>query len=91
MEEIRLRTGEYVHIYPNPSKDYISVNAHVNNPSNIQMSIFDMQGKLIWTHSYKDGAGYFNKKINIGKLVSGMYILKFQDNGRVIPKKFIVK
>ncbi len=68
-------------VYPNPSKDYISVKSEAINIEKID--IFDSNGKLISTHS-KDF-----EKINIENLSEGSYFLKIND--KITANKIIKK
>jgi Secretion system C-terminal sorting domain len=68
-------------VYPNPSKDYISVKSEAINIEKID--IFDSNGKLISTHN-KDF-----EKINIENLSEGFYSLKIND--KITANKIIKK
>lgn len=89
-EEPSIETGEHVKIYPNPSDNYIIVDANLHD-SKVQMSILDIQGKAVWAQSYENREGHFNEKVNVNNLPSGIYILKIFEKGHVTTKKFTVK
>lgn len=67
-------------IYPNPSKDYISINSTVNIST---YSIFTVDGNILYTNT-------FSNMIKIQELIDGIYILKLQtENGEFIYHRFI--
>jgi len=54
-------------VYPNPAKDFISIK---NLKSDVDLEIYDMQGKLVKREKYK------NSQFSIKNLSKGIYILK---------------
>jgi PQQ-dependent dehydrogenase (s-GDH family) len=76
-------------IFPNPAKDTFKVNFAQGNNSDVNISIIDMQGKLVKTITN----AYQNENINIAELSNGIYFLKTtKDNfNGARTKKLIVK
>lgn len=73
-----------VSIYPNPAKDFITIQD--NDIKNISIKIFDMTGKLVLTTESSDS------KINISKLATGNYVGTYRNkNGELKSFKFIKK
>ena len=56
-----------IQIYPNPAKDFISIE---NLKNDTDLEIYDMQGKLIKREKYN------NSQISLKNLVKGVYIIK---------------
>lgn len=65
-------------VYPNPviggMLNYTLLNAAVN--TNLQLQLFDTEGRLVKTIFTITGSGYFS----VAELAPGTYILKMTDN-----------
>lgn len=73
-------------IYPNPSKEFVTIDVNSNTIEISNVSILDFQGRIII-----EKRANFNK-INISKLAKGIYFLKLKtDNNLSITKKLIVE
>jgi uncharacterized delta-60 repeat protein len=70
-------------ISPNPANDLVNIN---NIPDGSTVTVIDMTGKLISTFKNTNN----NSSISTTNLVSGIYILKIENNGSVAHKKLIV-
>lgn len=57
-------------IYPNPANDFIQVKLSTNNPTNYSVTLIDVAGSKVLTHSL------VNDKIDISVLNSGMYFVR---------------
>lgn len=66
-------------IYPNPTKDYI---IHQGNTLYQLYEIYSISGKLI-------KSGNFDKSINVQKLKSGIYFIKYVSDGKQSVHKFM--
>lgn len=65
-------------ISPNPASDKLYIS---NFPSNATLTITDMTGRIISTHS--------SSEIKVSELPSGVYILQIQNTDETITKKFV--
>lgn len=74
-------------IYPNPSNDFIEVKLNINDPTMYSVTINDVEGKEVLTHSLA------NNKIDISVLNSGMYFIKLINTktGNVVGSGKFVK
>lgn len=75
-------TNSDVLFFPNPTKDFISINANLKIDN---IEIFDMNGKIVSDYLV-DG-----NKINLKNLNDGVYLIKAYIKDEVITKKVIVK
>ncbi len=74
-----------ISIYPNPSKNYITIQNKANADGNFEYQIIDITGRII-----TNGKSVFNANINTESLSNGNYILKITiDSNEVAFKKFI--
>jgi hypothetical protein len=71
-------------ISPNPASDNATLSFSISNPSNIDISIFDNEGKLIKVLENKQfNTGEYIINYNLSDLSSGMYHFRISD-GRII-------
>jgi len=76
---------EYIiSIYPNPAKDYFTINLDNNEKSDLK--ILDITGKVVYERN-------FSKEINISteKFKEGIYFVKVKNNDNIIIRKIIVE
>ncbi|MBK6480424.1 MAG: T9SS type A sorting domain-containing protein [Saprospiraceae bacterium] len=67
---------ESIHLYPNPSQRYISVD--IPNTSPIEAKIYDLQGRLIQKS--------FDPKIDLKGFSKGIYIIAVTDKSNNLIK-----
>ena len=81
-----------VSVFPNPAGDYTNLNITLENNSNVQISIFDMQGKLVDVINYNNlPAGRNSEKYNCSALNAGVYLVRMKSGDKVSTTKLIVK
>jgi hypothetical protein len=68
--------------YPNPAKDELVLK--YNSKENFQVEIFNILGSKVKTFSLYGG----QTTVNIQDLESGIYFLRFKDDGKTISKTF---
>ena len=72
--------GESIKIYPNPTSDNINILIENWNTETINLEIFDMMGRLI----YSKNLNLFNystkESIDLSHFKSGIYMIRFTDN-----------
>jgi len=69
-------------LYPNPASNYIQLQG-IND--NTQVSIFDLNGRVLQSVPYSK-----NEIIDVSKLTIGTYILKIQDANKTIESKKLI-
>ena len=72
--------ANYLEIYPNPATNYFSIIGE--NIARIDM--YDISGKLVMTSTKSDN-------INIKHLENGLYLLRVETNGKIVPLKLLKK
>ena len=79
-------------IYPNPSNDNLTVNYFVPSITGINMSIINMEGKLMLSKKFLPGkAGINYITIDIKKLIAGNYTLIIESKVNSARSNFIKK
>ena len=77
--------------YPNPFNPSTSLSYQVPSDSNVELSIFDINGRLVETlvHSKHD-AGNYNVVWNASNISSGVYFVKLTASSEVITQKVML-
>jgi hypothetical protein len=79
-----------VSIAPNPVKDFIQLNYTTEIEGNVDVRIFDMQGRIVKElHSLPNHVGQNNQTIDVARLAKGSYQLVLIQNGKQICKSFV--
>ncbi len=81
---INLKNNDFdssnIEVVPNPASNYISI----SSLEKIDFyQIIDIQGKII------ANSDYFNDKIDVSTLLSGIYFIKIKSNEKITTRKFI--
>ncbi|TVZ55429.1 putative secreted protein (Por secretion system target) [Lutibacter sp. Hel_I_33_5] len=72
-----------IFVYPNPINNFLKID--LQNLSQVDVKIFDLNGKLI----LKENEYSSNQSINTSKLSNGVYFVRILSQGNQIIKKFI--
>ncbi|MFT4804062.1 MAG: hypothetical protein ACI9YE_001260 [Psychroserpens sp.] len=75
-------------MFPNPSKDSVTIRLNANNFGNVTINIIDLQGKLILEEQISEGN---NLVLDIADLQSGLYFVKLNANNKSRVKKLIIE
>jgi serine protease AprX len=70
-------------VYPNPAQSTINVGFYVNMAKDIEITVFDMNGKERLRKNKKcNAAGSYIETVNITGLSSGSYIVRVDNQAR---------
>ena len=72
--------------YPNPSAGIVNLKLTAAQPENVQVSVYDMLGKLIY-HTQINGNDMQVNELNLLNQPKGFYILKVQTSEKSSSKK----
>jgi hypothetical protein len=80
-------------LYPNPSGDLLNISYTLEKPAKVNLDIFDISGKLIYSHqkSNIEQTGTNVLSLNIASLPSGVYFCKLKAGEKVSVTKLIKK
>lgn len=80
-------------IHPNPVSDFFALNFALNKTEKINVSIFDLQGRLVKNIVENEpiNAGLYDLIVDASAFASGNYILKIEAGKQVVSRKLIVK
>jgi hypothetical protein len=79
-------------ITPNPATNYINLSFVPAATGNYKIILFNIDGKKIFENysgTLKAGSQY-NQMMDVGKLVSGVYMIQLRSTDKVIVKKIII-
>ena len=77
---------EGLNIYPNPAKDFVTVElADANNDG--QVEILNLLGQVVLTQSLIEGT---SSSINITNLKAAVYLIKVTSNGKSSTRKIVI-
>lgn len=78
--------------YPNPVESQLTVDYYLEKPTEIGMTIYSMEGKLVKNIPIgKMDKGLNSEYIDCSSLTKGTYILRIQTNNNITSDKFIKK
>ncbi|MFI5172734.1 MAG: T9SS type A sorting domain-containing protein [Chitinophagales bacterium] len=84
-------SNETYHIYPNPSGGIIIIQSGLPEKTVFYANIFNMNGQRLKNYTFVNSADDQAHHIDISTFSSGLYILRFEINGREFSEKIIVK
>ena len=83
--------GSDLTLYPNPTTGIVNVQCSMDNAQsgNVEIRVYDVYGKLIeTTHALSPQP---TAQIDLSRYSSGIYIIKLENNGRVVATGKVVK
>jgi len=88
-----IKTLQDVSIYPNPAKDYLTVQYNTAETSNVlEINLYDLQGKLVLVLIPKtEVAGIYSRSISINNGIrGGIYIVRILSGEKTTFQKVII-
>jgi len=74
-------------IYPNPVRDYLSIDIGDSNVSNIEISIIDLSGKIVYNKNYNNTVN----TIDVSNYSSGLYFVEIKTSKGIQKLKLIIE
>jgi uncharacterized surface protein with fasciclin (FAS1) repeats len=76
-----------LNLYPNPARDFITIEATFNGNSDVVVELFNIVGKRVMSLDLGSRNEMFNERIDVSNLPQGTYILSIRSNGSVQTQK----
>ncbi|TAK47943.1 MAG: T9SS type A sorting domain-containing protein [Saprospiraceae bacterium] len=77
-------------VFPNPATNALSIRYVLSETSDVRLSIFDLQGRVLTGLRLGDKSpGDYVFQMNTGQLATGMYICKLETNKATVQQKFV--
>jgi hypothetical protein len=78
-------------ISPNPVKNNpLTLTIYNSEAASIQLNIYSLQGKIIFSQNFTAAAGNISKQININNIAPGTYIIRL-GNGNIVQTAKLMK
>ena len=77
-------------VFPSPTRLTSNVSFKSNQNENIIINILDLNGKLIFQNNFNISNGMNNLELDVSTLKSGVYLINFNTNNKVITKKITI-
>jgi hypothetical protein len=83
---------EEFRVVPNPASDYVTISFIPKNTGSSKLALFSIDGKKISeiANGVCQAGMKYQKKIDVSKLISGVYIIHLRSEERVAVKKIII-
>lgn len=82
---------EAIEIWPNPASDYLKIRIHNNGLNRIDLSIFDVSGKVFFRKILERKSGTWENKISLSGIPKGMYVLQFTSEKGSTNKNILIE
>lgn len=76
-------------IAPNPTSDFVNISLEANPAVNAEVSITDLQGRVVYNSSLETGAT--SHQVQVSDLTAGMYMVRVNSGNTFGIKKLIVR
>jgi len=78
-------------LWPNPAGSTANVKFNSESSGNINVSLFDLNGRTVQSEKFEGTGGLFTKSLNVENLASGVYIVKVSQGDRQSVARLIKK
>lgn len=82
--------NENINLFPNPSNGRLTVELNSLNATEVQVTILDFVGKMVYDKYFTFQQGMDSKEINLVELNEGLYFIRFKTGESVYTEKLII-
>ncbi len=76
--------------YPNPTENEVRIQYYIYKPTDVNIQMTDMSGKVIYTHKTKHSDyGLFNDEADMSSLAKGIYLMSVTAGGKIYSKRVV--
>ena len=94
IEESTLKVHEFslndFSLWPNPAKEVLNVKLSIASNKDVEISLFNLQGRKILSSVSKVSNSIFTKEIDTKNISSGIYLLSIQQGNKKATRKIII-
>lgn len=93
-EHISIAENEFelhFHMYPNPAKEYLFIEHDQPLRLDMEMTLFNMEGRKVWSKKYNPGSGVHRDQIDVRQFAKGVYILQAKQGLHLQSFKLLVQ
>jgi len=77
-------------VYPNPTKSLLTCRVSLSQPSEVNLSLYDISGRLVLAKRNAVPSGEQDLSVGLGKLAKGIYTVQVESGGVVQSKRIVV-
>ena len=77
-------------VFPNPTSSSVTIQFELEQTRKLQLTLFDVSGRLVEEWSYIDVSGPFAHQIDVSSLCRGIYLIKIIAGDAIATQKLIV-
>jgi hypothetical protein len=85
-----LRTDD-LKFSPNPNNGKFNLSFNLKSHEDVQVSIFDLEGKSIYEETLKNFSGKYSRDMDLSAQPKGVYYVKIAQSGNVSMKKLVIE
>lgn len=78
-------------LYPNPTKGQFTIEASELTDDNIQISVLDISGRVVFQSEERPFAGEIKTRINLPAVAAGMYFVKVQQGNKLATGQLMLQ
>ena len=90
-ELVDARNFSFLGTYPNPSKNYFTIQYGNDKLADIDLKIYDILGNLVMSDNVNSTIGYNEFSVNASTLVSGIYTVCLSNDSDLFVKRIIIE
>lgn len=76
-------------VFPNPMSNFVTVQMALEQPTDVAIMIYTIDGQLVYEQKYGQQVDQFNAQIDFSTFASGIYILNIQTEEGCASKKLV--
>ena len=76
-------------LFPNPASDFIRINMKMKSGERAQLSIFDMQGKLVESKTLLSSSNNLDEQVGISNLEPSTYMMTIRSGDQFLSRLFV--
>ncbi|MDD2634900.1 MAG: T9SS type A sorting domain-containing protein [Bacteroidales bacterium] len=84
-------TDDEISIYPNPTSDFVNIVIENCDSETVNIKIFDMMGKIVFSNEFNVQNGSINEKIDFSNFSSGLYHINILDKDSSVNRKVTLR
>lgn len=75
-------------MYPNPANSEVTI--QLKAKQDVQITLFDIRGRKVFTNNYTNNSTVFNKTINLETISNGLYLIEIESGTQKLTKKLVI-
>jgi hypothetical protein len=78
-------------LFPNPSEGNFQLQFNTASTDLVELRVFDLAGRTVYTKDYKEVSGFFDEAISLGNMAKGIYLLRVVNGGKLSTQKLVIE